>query len=136
MLPDDFVRYDQQHFGAQPGPDAGDCIRAAVATIIQVDPDTLRNWAADPDAAWHLAMREDLEALGWWFATCPFVDGLTMDDWDKPVVLIGPGPGGHPHAVVGTVDGQLLHDPHPERRGVSRVDQFWVIAPMTEGKVA
>lgn len=147
MLPDHFTRYDQTRFLAvENHPDAGDCMRASVATIIQVDPETLTNWASLGDD-WNVVMFNDLLALGYEWVTIPWSKIIEepphrrrpMDAEGNPVILVGPGPRGLPHAVVGTVDNGkavLLHDPHPERRGLTGdPTQVWVLVPINNSLV-
>lgn len=136
-LPDHFKLYDQTTFSAQPGPGAGDCMRASIATVIQADPATLTNWAELGDD-WAEIMRTDIRTLGYVWAVIDW-DSIVqhqMDAKGNTVILCGPGPRGIPHAVVGTVDNGkpvVLHDPHPERRGLSGdPTQVWVLLPITE----
>jgi len=57
--------YPQTTFQALRGPDAGDCIRAAVCTLLQIDPAKLTNWMTLEHDGWSLVMERELAALGW-----------------------------------------------------------------------
>ena len=110
----------------------GNCLQAAVASLLEVDLDQVPHFALYRD--WFAAMRrwardtregdftyfsfpvEDRYAAGWQRVT----------EWGREhgshILLSGPSPRGpFWHVVVGDVDLQITHDPHPSRAGLVEV---------------
>lgn len=122
------ILHPQTTFQALVGPDAGDCMRAAIATLLQIDPAELTNWMSLETDGWSLVMERELEAHGWYLY--PFLGDTLITagmDPDVPCVLTGPTPSGFAHCVVGTVGGQLLWDPLGGETGLASVDQSWLL---------
>jgi hypothetical protein len=121
----DPVLYDQRILLGDPSGRPGDCLRAAVATVLQEDPDDVPHFAEAPD--WIRAV------LDWRPGLFRFdyrrIDGpiaFPADGAARPwVVGCGQSPRGVLHAVVlAADDGRLIHDPHPSRDGLSGPLQF------------
>jgi Lar family restriction alleviation protein len=93
----------------------GNCLQAAVASIIGFPLDTVPNFVLFEK--WFERMEEFLTCKG--FAICDEPDD------DEIVLAFGNSPRGFKHAVVMRGD-ELLHDPHPSRGGVSGV--YWKAA--------
>lgn len=98
--------YPQTTFQAFRGPDAGDCIRAAVCTLLQIDPAKLTNWMTLEHDGWSLVMERELAAFGWHLYPLPF-DHVASADPEIVCVLQGTTSSGFPHCVVGTSAGTL-----------------------------
>lgn len=106
--------YPQTQFLCIQGEGAGDCMRAATATILQVEPSSLTNWMELPDDEWIGVMDGELAALGYVrldFTVESAQEAFAELEPNYPVLLCGLTAAGHKHTVVGTIDGQLLYDP-------------------------
>ena len=99
--------------------DAGDCMSACLATLLGV-PTRAVPYLNSP--YWRETMVDYLEPMGlhpWVTQRLPAGSG--------PAIVLGSGPRGRRHAVVGDGVG-LLHDPHPSRAGlVGEPDGFIVL---------
>ncbi len=127
--------YDQQilaHPSRDDGHDeagrAGDCLRAAAATVMQVDPSVLSHYAEHKE--WWPLMQQEALTRGCEWA---FVEIANWDTWtvpgDRLVITSGPSPrGSFLHSVVATAaDLAMVHDPHPSRAGVLEVEDVFVL---------
>jgi hypothetical protein len=107
------------------GPEAdppGDCLRAAVASLVGVPAADVPHFVTSPH--WWRDMRTwAKETLGKDFTKFRPVSGTVRHLVDTDVVIgIGPSPRGPwGHAVLVTPDLSLVHDPHPDRTGVESV---------------
>ena len=95
----------------------GNCFAACVASILELDyiPDINGN-----DDRWWFAVNEFLQPFGLFYLEFKVnhPDGeLTLDMIPGFVILVGPGPRGINHAVVG-LNGKIIHDPHPDGGGI------------------
>jgi hypothetical protein len=106
----------------------GDCLRAAVATVLQEDPANLRHYAQF--ASWWDAMRFDARTkfgLDWSYTTPDLLETWTL----RPEVLMiasGASPRGpFQHVVVVDQELEMVHDPHPSRAGVLLVDGLFIL---------
>lgn len=122
--------------GLSPAGRPGDCLLCCVATIAEVPYEQVPHFAEIPD--WWAAFRAwSVEHLGADVGTLVPVEGrvaqfLGCDPADVVAIACGPSPrrAGIRHAVV--VDGnlRLLHDPHPSRAGLPRVDELYLFVPI------
>jgi hypothetical protein len=119
------VLHRQTTFQALVGPEAGDCMRAAIATLLQIDPTELTNWMSLTTDGWPLIMQRELESHGWHFYPL-LAEMAAVLDPDTECVLTGPTPEGHSHCVVGSAGGQLLWDPLGGDIGITAIDQAWI----------
>lgn len=131
--------YTQQHLASIRRRDghtidgiAGDCLKACVASIIGVDNyDDVPHFAQFRDS-WWAKMRLHGRAAGFdWAAWAPddFADVTEAFPARQLVILSGPSPRGPWwHCVVGDLDLNLVHDPHPSRAGLISIGD--VIAPV------
>lgn len=125
---------DQDRFGA---PD-GNCWTSCVASILEVDLASLRDlqdafreyaiaWEcnrARSQPQWDRVL-ERFEELG--LTLVRFPAELVPKGYS---IMSGPGPRGLQHSVV-ALDGQLSHDPHPSRDGLSGpADEYEVLLPI------
>lgn len=100
----------------------GNCMQAAIATLLGLDMEEVPHFAALPDwdgalAAWCASRR-----LLWVSLSL-----MSLPD-DMPCILTGTSPRGIAHVVVGRgVD--TIHDPHPSRAGLRVKKTAWVFAP-------
>lgn len=109
----------------------GNCLQAAVASLLELDVDQVPHFALYVD--WFAAMRRWARERDGDFTyfEFPVPDQYvhawsTVVDWgrehDAHVLLSGPSPRGpFWHVVVGNVDLEVVHDPHPSRAGLLEV---------------
>jgi hypothetical protein len=122
----------------------GDCTRACVASIFELSSEEVPNWAAEhqsDDQLWASYLLW-LKARGFRLVT---VRGagvenrqVIIEGWnDQYVVLGGPSPrGSFGHCVVGLVSlrgMEVVHDPHPSRAGLVKIDDVHLFVPIGGG---
>lgn len=103
----------------------GDCLRAVIASLLDLPAEAVPHFleAADRDGrSDHAHVAEFLAPLGY-----GWIDPYLTDDLEPRLglyaghhAMIGPGPRGCWHAVVG-YRGVMVHDPHPSRAGLRLV---------------
>lgn len=100
------------------GHPAGDCMRACVATILELPLDEV------PHFVQYVEHPAGTDPHLWWWALLGFCGAhgwhVRYVDEDPPggwCLIAGKSPRGHQHVVVG-FDGAMVHDPHPSRAGV------------------
>lgn len=121
-----------QHYPHDPaGGVVGDCDRASVASILEMDvedvPHFYEGWDGKSDTLdmW-VARREWLRSQGWdiipmavWGddpeAALGVLEGTSYDD--RYFLFIGLSPRGTNHTVV-AANGEIVHDPHPDGGGI------------------
>lgn len=125
-------------------PDAGitgDCWRAGIANVLGVPLETVPHFVRDyPDP-------EGATRSAWFDETCRWLSehhGVTALFYDVPeairaecrleesafplILLDGRSPRDIPHVVVGdAITGEMLHDPHPSRAGLTTVTGAFVL---------
>ena len=109
----------------------GNCLQAAVASLLDLELDQVPHFAVYVD--WFAAMRRWARDREGDFTYFPLpVPEQYVDAWDRIVewgrdhhayvLLSGPSPRGpFWHIVVGNVDLEVVHDPHPSRAGLVEV---------------
>jgi hypothetical protein len=97
----------------------GDCLRAAVASLLDLPTEAVPHFA--------------LFGRNWWNALALWCDGngylLNREQAEPsiPCLAFGMSPRDVYHAVV-WADGECMHDPHPSRAGLSDAPgEFWAI---------
>lgn len=128
----------------------GDCWRTAVASLLdEPDPDAVPHFALHWRTSWQLLQRW-LHPRGLSMAWAPVHpdQAVSTNDAGDPVyyslpepgerlggqigdlvLLSGPSPRGpFAHVVVGTPQGEVVHDPHPSRAGLVAVHEIdWLV---------
>jgi len=106
----------------------GNCMAAALASLLECELDQV-DFVMSPDAPdseWWLAMEAKLRELGYAYLEFP------AGRWSPPAglhyVAGGLSARGLPHAVI-YLDGELAHDPHPDRTGLVRLDTAGFLVP-------
>lgn len=109
------------------GREAGDCLRACTATILQLNLDDVPHfvqyvehpWGTDPHL-WYWALVGFCDAHGW------RVDWLSDPDQTPAGWSMASGHSrrGHGHVCV-AYDGEIVHDPHPARSGLTSRDGWF-----------
>lgn len=109
----------------------GDCVRSAVASLLDYEPHLVPHFIAG-----------DFDGRVWWYALkgwaatnrwnvsrrglLPLEDNVPLPNFG---IACGPSERGHSHAVV-AVDGQIVWDPHPSRAGILRVKEVIEFEPV------
>lgn len=102
----------------------GDCLRACVASLIEVPaaevPHVAQLFPNDARAAWN-HLYDFLEARGY----C-YVPGRKTIIEGQYHIISGPSPRNKgTHAVIG-LDGKIVFDPHPSRAGLAGTPAEWI----------
>ena len=121
---------DQDRFGRG----EGNCWAAAVATLTGLPLALLttelgHGEGLDEPEHWYDRAQRVLRAHGW---------ELAYDTSEAPAgyaIYSGVSPRGLRHSTVGC-DGRIVHDPHPSRAGLSSVDGYFTLTPITSGRAA
>lgn len=140
------IPIDQTHFVGDPDGMPGNCMQAAIASVLEYPLDAVPHFAAMPEADWWMAFMDYLSDhdhritlfADRFFETDVYLDGtLTaapLTDWPRERVVIANGmsPRGVRHSVVWQ-HGELVHDPHPSRAGLAEApDEVWLIESRDE----
>lgn len=122
----------------------GDCLRACVASILELPIEAVPNFAADDsytsgaikfvEARGGIVLRVDFTGDGYdyhQYFSCP----------NQPAIICGKSPRSTPekrksHAVVGRANGwgfRIDHDPHPSRAGLAGEPEslLWIFRPVS-----
>ena len=108
----------------------GNCIQACVASLLDLELHEVPHFAVYVD--WFAAMRRWARERGGDFTYYQFDQEQYAEAWERQVewgrehwahvILSGPSPRGpFWHVVVGNVDREVVHDPHPSRAGLLEV---------------
>lgn len=114
----------QRFLADDPSGIPGDCVRAAVASLLDREPTSVPHFIAG-----------DFDGRVWWYALKGWAAdngwnvtrrGLLPRQENVPLpefgIACGPSERGVSHAVV-AVDGKVVWDPHPSRAGILRVKE-------------
>ncbi len=123
--------YTQTIFVNDPRGIPGDCMRTAVASLLDLPIEAVPHFVLfDEPGAWFEAFNLWLRGRGL------YVKPLRAGHVDRECLALGMSPRDVEHIVVWGPDG-LVHDPHPSRAGIEP-RQFWALAPIpadrTEGE--
>lgn len=110
----------------------GDCFRACLATILRKPIQAVPHFALLDFAPDVFVAMECAQA---WLNSKGYEMWMGLDDGVNPLplcIVSGVSPRGIPHAVVGdTATGQILHDPHPSRDGLSHISNRLYLFPIS-----
>ncbi|ONI65642.1 hypothetical protein CSIV_05020 [Microbacterium sp. CSI-V] len=116
------IRHTQTIFVNDPRGIPGDCMRSAVASLLDLPTEAVPHFALfDAPGAWYQAF------MLWLGGRDLIVRPRRAADVDGLCLAIGMSPRGVEHVVVWGPDG-LIHDPHPSGAGIE-ARQFWFIEP-------
>lgn len=120
----------EQEFINIPGVQYGDCMRACVASILDLHisevPHFLRESKGDPEGFWN-GIYDFCEARGLGYLPVQAEFNPTRAaDFGGYHIIGGPSPrgGGLLHAVVG-FNGAIAFDPHPSKAGLAGAPKSW-----------
>lgn len=142
------VLYDMEHRHDPAAGTYGDCWRACIATVTRTPISEVPHFVGDNYAEDTVAAEVDPESPARWFEDtqrwltdrfghfCLYYDdpdavypsGRTEPSAWPWLILSGQSPRGDwKHSVVGDQAGNMVHDPHPDRTGVTELDGVFVI---------
>ena len=115
--PEEMVRVEQTILYGDDPEIPGNCLQAAVATVLGLDLDRVPHFVWAAGSQW-------LAAVKGWAAdrglAVTYAATTTTPSW--PCVLLGESPRGVQHAVAW--DGFTAHDPHPTRAGLTTISHL------------
>lgn len=115
----------QRFLADDPSGIPGDCVRAAVASLLDREPTSVPHFIAGSDIdgrVWWYALKGWAASNGWTVTRrglLPHQESVPLPDFG---IACGPSERGVSHAVV-AVGGQVAWDPHPSRAGLLRVTE-------------
>lgn len=113
-----------------PGEECGNCFAACVASILELDLDTVPNFCntRGKNGEWW-------DRFNAWMREATGLVPMMIESLGhiKPgyTIMCGPGPRGHVHSVV-AYNGEMVHDPHPSGDGLLDTEDhtvFIALAP-------
>lgn len=110
----------QTILAGDPDGTVGNCMQAAVASLLDLPLEEVPHFCAFPDWLGYLAIWS--AQRGW---------AVRHRNADEPVALgiaCGPSPRGVEHATV-MRDGEITWDPHPSRDGLLSIARIWEFTP-------
>jgi hypothetical protein len=113
------MAYVDQEFLTGADPDiAGDCWRVCIANLLDVPRVLVPHFVQLHDTEWLEATQEWLTAK---HRVRLEVTALPADGalFGRTIIIGGSPRGDHGHAVLGDIEGNVLHDPHPSRDGLT-----------------
>lgn len=100
----------------------GNCLRAAIASILEIDIDAMPAFERMGKAHWKKALKTWLSDRG--YHLTDYNSEPVTDDF---VIAIGPAERGVLHCIV-TKRGKLVHDPHPSGAGLLSINKYMLIS--------
>ncbi len=100
----------------------GNCLSACIASILEIPIDTVPNWAKEKN--WQQKVNEWLQKYNLCYLELAKSDHLEFfaQDCGCHYIMNGKSPRGEFwHSVVGR-GGKMVHDPHPENRGLEKIE--------------
>jgi hypothetical protein len=118
------------------GKDRGDCLRAAVGSLLEVDPATIPHFVQieeDGGEYWWDGLQRWLGERGLWIASVPWHEVAYQAPASALTLATGVSPrdplGKMKHMVVyrGCIfkGGAIAHDPHPDGTGLANEVEHW-----------
>jgi hypothetical protein len=116
VTPTDQTRFYDKEAGLR-----GNCLQAALASLLDFPLAAVPNFAEHEEHEWHDNLYKWLRWLG-----------LDMETYAERVppkgysIANGPSPRGIRHSTV-ALDGEIVFDPHPSRGGLLAIDGYWAV---------
>lgn len=112
---------NQDIFVNDPQGRVGNCLQAAVASILELNLNEVPHFVSDPRDDWRENMIEWLKTKGY-----GFFGTYSLFYESGYCIACGMSPRGVVHAVI-YLNGELAHDPHPSRSGIEKADYYYII---------
>lgn len=102
----------------------GNCMAASFASILELPLSEVPKFEDMGKKKWFRNLKDWLEKIG-----------FTLLEWKEETWLpgyylaSGKSERGFDHTVV-YKDGKLMHDPHPSRTGIKKVNEIWALLPI------
>lgn len=122
-----FKPVDQTVFGPM-----GNCQSACIASILGIPLRDIPNfwYMGDTPQACYAALREWLHERGWTILTFPVHDPGVLTNYIEGYLIIGGRTsGGLEHSTIWH-KGKMVHDPHPDRKGLTEITQVDILYPL------
>lgn len=117
---------DQDIFINDPQGRIGNCLQAAVASILDRELNDVPHFCGVPEGCnWYGGMIQWLHNEGYVFLDVRGKSNLFYHT--GYVIACGESERGAMHAVV-YENGELVHDPHPSKAGILEIDHYYIIA--------
>lgn len=109
-----FKGYPKQH--KETGPDAGNCLAACVASILELDLEDVPNFTAIPgEHEWWKALQAFVTERGWYLYALDPEQGAPEETY---YLAVGKSPRGDFNHVVVANGKDIVHDPNPSGEGL------------------
>lgn len=115
----------------------GDCLRACVATLLELSPERVPHFASFENADWILEewlADRDYWMMFWYLNEASHECIILPRQHSGLCIVSGKSPrGSWKHACVGRIGGPdpvIVHDPHPSRAGLLSIDAIRLLVPM------
>ena len=106
--------------------EVGDCVRAVTASILELDPKDVPHFVKNqPGSDWYDTWED-------FMITHKVRPIMLIPPWNsvpRPrgyYLASGPAPRGCKHIII-MKDGQIAHDPHPSRAGLTEIEAVWIL---------
>jgi len=111
-----------------PGKQNGNCIAAALASLLEVGLDDVPKFEEMGENRWWIELRKWLKIQGFHLMSWEIETGK---EFYLPGYFIacGPSPRGFEHAVI-YKNTEMVHDPHPSRDGLVKMTSVWALLPL------
>lgn len=112
---------DQDIFVNDPDGRTGNCLQAAIASILHLNLNNVPHFADEAGDGWYKSM------IMWlWDKGYSFVDVEKPFYYTGYVIACIVSERGSQHAVI-YCNGELVHDPHPSRAGIDKPNHYYII---------
>lgn len=117
-------KYEQTLFYNKELNQRGDCLRACLSTLLQINPNTLPNYTRISD---YLEL-EEIYFNYTGFYTVGSLDSL-KDEKGINGLFIAYGKSSRDclHAIIIDKQGNVFHDPHPSKEGIKKIENIYII---------
>lgn len=113
----------------------GTCLRAAIASLLELDEADVPDFANEPGDDWFTHCQQWVHGrTGYWLTYIPItpLHAVPLDalPYEPPgwSLLSGFSSRETKHVVV-CLDGQIVHDPHPSGNGLTKALGWWLFLP-------
>lgn len=103
----------------------GNCLRAAIASVLEIDIDSIpkfEDMGDNPD--WFVEFRKWSRESGYGIVNV-YPQSLPPSGYSLAVGLSPRHSYIYTHHCVVTLNGEIVHDPHPDGTGLENIDRYW-----------